>query len=100
MRIKFIDAYFIEILEDIVIVNNIIGKIQKNHISWQHFWLRAPFLLIFRCCITSYNLQCITKNIGVPAEATNLPQGDMLAKLLFIWWVSIIDSTSPEMQQK
>ena len=26
MRIKFIDAYFIEILEDIVIVNNIIGK--------------------------------------------------------------------------
>lgn len=26
MRIKFIDAYFIEILEDIIIVNNIIGK--------------------------------------------------------------------------
>lgn len=39
MRIKFIDAYFIEILEGIVIVNNIIGKIQKTHISWQHFWL-------------------------------------------------------------
>lgn len=59
MRIKFIDAYFIEILEDIVIVNNIIGKIQKNHISWQYLWLGTfPInlsLLYNKLQLTVYN---------------------------------------------
>lgn len=61
MRIKFIDAYFIEILEDMIIVNNITGKIRKNHISWQYFWLGTfplNFLLLYnKLQLTMYHYE-------------------------------------------